>query len=240
MMSLEIKPCSYDETALAPKGSKRQIQLVVNNARELVDTVIGEALGGSLALEWVSPLKADRYREYWDSAFLKALGMSRYERELSVFWPNGGPHWDALAKVKTGSGGVMLVEAKSHVDEMYAEGSRAKPESKPLAMIDAAIAQTKTWLNVDSAADWMGKHSYSLNGKPRRGSLYQTANRLAHLYFFREILGINAWLVNVYFIGDPYQPTLRTDWEVGIADAKRALRLGPVPFSADVFLHASA
>ena len=39
------------------------------------------------------------------------------------------------------------------------------------------------------------------------GPLYQFPNRLAHLYFFREIVKVPAWLVNVCYLDDPkHQP----------------------------------
>jgi hypothetical protein len=43
-----------------------------------------------------------------------------------------------------------------------------------------------------------------------------SGNRFAHLYFFTEILRIEAWLVNVYFIDDRSipTPTSRTMWEL--------------------------
>ena len=57
----------------------------------------------AFSLRWVSPLSSDGYREYSDSAFLDALGLPQHSKELSRFWPSGGPHWDTLACVeKTG------------------------------------------------------------------------------------------------------------------------------------------
>jgi hypothetical protein len=240
-MSLEIKQHTCEEPELALKGSKRQIQFIVNEMPDLLNKAISQTLGIPLALQWVSPLKADRYREYWDSAFLKSLKMSRFEPELCNFWPNGGPHWDALARAKSDAGaeGVVLVEAKSHIAEMYAGGSKAKSGSRALEKIDVAIARTKAWLNVDSSADWRGSHPYLLNGREYKGSLYQMANRLAHLYFFRKILGIDAWLVNVYFVNDPYKPTSIADWQAGIANSKRALKLANTPFCADALMKAA-
>jgi hypothetical protein len=43
--------------------------------------------------------------------------------------------------------------------------------------------------------------------------LFQYTNRLAHLYFFRMILGIPAFLVNVHFTNDPYWPTDLEEWQ---------------------------
>jgi hypothetical protein len=80
-------------------------------------------------------------------------------------------------------------------------------------------------LSIDPQADW-------------KWPLYQSANRIAHLYFFREILGIEAWLVNIYFTHDPHSPTTRSAWQSGIAQVKKSLGTAEVPHCADVFLPA--
>jgi hypothetical protein len=78
-------------------GSQRQIQYYVNEHRSVLNQAIRDAFKTSFSLRWVSPLSSDGYREYWDDAFLKALGLSQHCKELNDFWPSGGPHWDALA-----------------------------------------------------------------------------------------------------------------------------------------------
>lgn len=52
---------------------------------------------------------------------------------------------------------------------------------------------------------------------------YQSANRLAHLYFFREIADIPTWLVNVYFANDPHSPTSAETWEMVLPEVKKEL-----------------
>jgi len=64
-------------------------------------------------------------------------------------------------------------------------------------------------MGVSPDADWLGR-------------LYQSANRLAYLYFLREIGKIDAFLANVYFTGDPYSPTTRQEWDEGIRTASSA------------------
>lgn len=213
-----------DDTGAAFAGSQRQIQLYVNEQPLVFNQAISDALKTSLSLRWVSPLSSDGYREYWDSASLKVLGLSQHGKELSRFWPSGGPHWDALACVENRTGGVLLVESKSHVPEIFGNGCGAEAASS-IKKIDHAIATTKEWLHVSREADW-------------KGSLYQSANRIAHLYFFTEILRIEAWLVNIYFTDDPHSPTSRASWQAGIADVKKLLGISEVPHCADVFLPA--
>ncbi len=100
----------------------------------------------------------------------------------------------------------------------------AKADSS-IEKINLGIAAAKKWLHVGQQADW-------------KGPLYQSANRLAHLYFFREILRIDAWLVNIYFTDDPHSRTSRTQWQGALADVKKSLGIGVVPHCADVFLPA--
>jgi hypothetical protein len=155
---------------------------------------------------------------------LDALGLSYLYEQLKDFWPKGGPSWDALAIIEDGRRGVILVEAKSHPDEIYVkQGCQAKsPRSR--SMIETALNKTKRWLNVSYDANWMGP-------------LYQSANRLAHLYFFREVAHLPAWLVNIYFLSDPYKSTTQEAWQEAIQKAKAELGLSDVvKYTEDVFL----
>jgi hypothetical protein len=212
-----------DDTGRAFAGSQRQIQFYVNEQRSVLDQAISDAFKTSFSLRWVSPLSSDGYREYSDSAFLHALGLPQHCKELSRFWPSGGPHWDALARVEK-TGGVLLVEAKSHVPEIFGNGCGAEATSS-VQKIEQAILATKEWLHVSQQPDW-------------KGPLYQSANRIAHLYFFTEILRIEAWLVNVYFTDDPHSRTSRAEWQGALADVKKSLGTDEVPRCADVFLPA--
>jgi hypothetical protein len=59
------------------------------------------------------------------------------------------------------------------------------------------------------------------------GKYYQYANRLAHLYFLREINGLDARLIFLYFLSDPDTrgPRSRAEWKPAIAEAHLALGL---------------
>jgi len=227
--ALNARPCPRGR---ADHGSQRQIQNYVNWWREeLSQRVLDALLMTSLNahLRWVSPLESEDFAEYRDGAFLDALGRGHLECQLSRFWPAGGPCWDALAVAElgkdTGRSGVLLVEAKSYPDEIYGPGCGARSR-RSLRMIDAALDETKRWLGVAEGVDWMG-------------SLYQSANRLAHLYFFLQA-GIPTWLVNIYFLGDPRSPTTRQEWEAALAQVKAELGLAApfIPHAAGVFLEA--
>jgi hypothetical protein len=171
----------------------------------------------------VSPLAADNYSEYRDKEFLEVIGAGHLVPKLREFWPPGGPCWDALARLE--AGGCILVEAKSHVPEIYGSGCRADGES--LSLIQSSLARTKEWSGSRPAADWLDR-------------LYQSANRLACLYFLREIGKVNAFLANVYFTDDPHSPTTRQQWDEGIKAVNEQLGIaGPVPYCASVFLEAA-
>src|ERR1700722_4779013 len=78
-------------------------------------------------IEWLSPVMSDQYAEYFDEAFLERLKVTDLRVPLHTFWPRSGPRGDGLAR--TGSGKVILVEAKAHIDECVDLGTRAKAES---------------------------------------------------------------------------------------------------------------
>jgi hypothetical protein len=83
--------------------------------------------------------------------------------------------------------------------------------------IHARLTEARTWLNVpaDCAAAWSDRY-------------YQAANRIAFLYWFREVLCERAWLVNIYFLDDPDYPTTKQVWDAALSRIERALGLGTV------------
>ncbi len=219
-----------DANGRACAGSQRQIQTYTNDSAETFSKAIAESLSGDLPpsarIRWVSPLIHEKYAEYRDGDFLRVLGLQQHESELLAFWPKGGPCWDALARVLFSDGhcGCVLVEAKSHVNEIYGNGCCASDASRQ--QICEALRKAKEWLGVAPEADWTGK-------------LYQSANRYAHLYFLRVVAKIDVFLVNVYFVNDRHSPTTIQDWTLAIREVKHRLGLvGPVPFSSEVFLNA--
>jgi hypothetical protein len=232
MKSQVAKP-RQDDLGRAFAGSQLQLQIYVNRCPDTLSRKILAALAptpphGS-TIRWVSPLEVEKFVEYVDEDFLSALGLRRFADELLDFWPARGPNWDGLAVVETGGAvvGYILAEAKSYVAEMQSSCMAKSPAA--LAKIDAALAQTKQWLGVQKEIDW--KIGY-----------YQFANRLAHLYFLREIAGLSAaWLVNLCFVDDPHCRTSIQEWESGLAEARRKLALpASVPWICDVLLPARA
>jgi len=217
----------------ARRGSRRQLQDYVNEHEVVLTSAVMEALPPRLQelgahIRWVSPLARYDYAEYRDADFVRAVGLGESAGELASFWPSRGPSWDALAMISDSEGkirpGIILVEAKSHIPEVYGNGCQASPRSRD--RIEKALADTKQWCGASTDADWTGP-------------LYQSANRLAHLYFVRERLKRQAWLVNLYFISDPIGPADHDAWNTELQKVKASLGLtSRVPFTIDLFLPA--
>lgn len=225
-VTLEEPDARMDANGRAIAGSQLQLQLYVNNQPEVLAAAI-IAARPQLAdraphIEWRSPLSNERYAEYRDSAFLNALGLDEHAVALADFWPAGGPRWDALARIEFGAGGpgVLLVEGKAHPQEVLGSGCGASGRS--LEQIASRLETLKDRLAVERAFDWLGPH-------------YQSANRLAHLFFLRD-RGIEAWLANVYFVDDWYGGTGRDAWQLALTQQKREFGLAEAPFSCDVFV----
>jgi hypothetical protein len=178
-------------------------------------------------VEWRSPLAEDRYREYHDEAFLDQVDLGDHAADLATFWPRGGPVWDALAVVRlSGRPGIVLAEGKSYPDELFGPGCQASASSR--AKIEAALERTQEWLGLAlDPGRWCGR-------------LYQTAKRLAHLYFFNEVLGVRAWFVHLLFVDDPHGRTSAHEWGYAISEANSELGLEhAVPRAGHVLLPAA-
>lgn len=180
------------------KGSLKWIQNVINSCPDVLNRPIIQLIDGGEAhpIEWLSPRADDDYAEYRDQAFLDLLGIKLSERKLQDFWPRRGPQWDALGHIEGKA--YFLVEAKAHVSEIISSSQAQSPASK--ALIEKSLNETKSFLNLKPYVDLT------------RG-LYQYANRLAHLYFLRELNDVPAYLVFAYFLNDhTHISTTRDEW----------------------------
>ena len=174
-----------DSSGRAYAGSQRQIQTYVNLYQdELSESILcamPEFKSLNARFHWTSPLKEDGFREYRDKEFLRSVGLEHFYPELREFWPRNGPVWDALAIVESETDlefrGILLVEAKSYPNEVYGNGCQASSR-RSIEKIETAFGRTKGWLNVPLSCDW-------------KGPLYQSANRIAHLYFLGESIKVD-------------------------------------------------
>ena len=227
----------------AKAGSQLQIQIYVNRFADELSQQVLDAQPVLKAmkprLRWVSPLERENFVEYYDQGFLRAIECPELTGALGDFWPPSGPRWDALAVAEFDGQpdrkGVVLVEAKSGRIEIFGNGCGAVGENRK--QIEAALAQTREWLGMR----WGYTKSNGL-GYLWAGPLYQYANRLAHLCFFREVAKIDAWLVNVYFVDDPDSPTGVRLWDEFLPEVKDHLGLTGIDLlsfgAADLYLEA--
>ena len=192
------------------KGSLKWIQHSVNDAPSVLDSAVVAAARGGIAgpVDWRSPKADDDLAEYSDGDFVRLLDMELEVRSLEDFWPTRGPQWDALGV--SADGQILLVEAKAHVSEIISPGTGAGERS--LARIRSAFAEVAEALGVTSSCDWTG-------------TFYQYTNRLAHLYFLREVNRLPAWLVSVLFVGDTEMkgPATSAEWHSALEVVHGAL-----------------
>lgn len=201
--------------------SEHWLRVAVNGPRDLLSEKITQTFGwpSTERIDWRSPIKEDGYAEYFDQAFLDRLGVQPTRTPLRAFWPSGGPRWDALAR--TDSGKVLLVEAKAHIDESVDYRSDASAGS--YRRIQESLAAAKGAFRATDRCSW-------------ESPFYQYANRLAHLYFLRELNGIDAYLLFLYFAAAPDvpNPCSTEEWRGAIRLTKKCLGLGSHPYVAHV------
>lgn len=165
------------------RGSLKWIQLAINRHKAYFDSLVAPHIARDAAITWLSPIQQDGFAEYRDAAFLKLIGQEALTEKLKAYWPARGPQWDALGLAGET---ILLVEAKAHIPEMMSDGCKASDPS--LAIIRDAFSSTMVETNTKAGIDWTGP-------------LYQYANRLAHLHFFKKN-GVKAKLVLCCFVGD--------------------------------------
>jgi len=207
------------------KGSQKWIQKLINEKHQLLDSQIKEKLKipDEEKIKWLSPLKSDEYAEYRDQAFLELLGARLETLPLESFWPKRGPQWDALGK--SSSEKLVLVEAKSHIPELFST-LRAKRKSSENKILES-LAETKMALGSKTDFDWSK-------------GFYQYANRLAILHLLK-MNKLSAFFVNVYFVNDVEMngPSTADEWKGAIRLLHRCLGLREhllKKFAADIFV----
>jgi hypothetical protein len=207
-------------------GSLRDIQLLVNKNVSMIDNYLKKIFKdfSNDEIIWTSPLEQDDFAEYRDNDFLLKVGLDPNRINLDKFWPTSGPQWDALAKTKNGK--IIIVEAKANIPELVSPATGAKKKSK--CLIDYSLCETKKYLNITNDTDWSGK-------------FYQYTNRLAHLYFLREKCKEQAYLINIYFIGDKTVsgPKTKQEWDGALKVLKTYLGISRhklSKYTADIFI----
>jgi hypothetical protein len=189
------------------KGSKRWIQDIVNRCPSSLDSNIRKNgfLPEGMSISWKSPLVHDDYAEYRDEGFLEILDLSAHKEDLRQFWPKRGPQWDALG-IQRDLRRYYLVEAKANIPELGSSCQAEDPNS--IHLIEKSLVQA---LGIAPNLPW-------------QQGFYQYANRLAHLYFLREIAKVDAVLVLVYFLNDrTHLPTSVEAWHGALTLQKKLM-----------------
>lgn len=179
------------------KGSKLLIQHYVNNKTSDFNKLILmnspsllSFIDKELSITWNSPLKENNYKEYRNE-FLEQFNQWTDKRsELEKYWARKGPQWDGIATIegKGNQKGLLLVEAKAHVNEMKSKIKAVDSDSKSL--IETTLKEVMEKLQSNASLDvWLNHY-------------YQLTNRLAYLYIMNEKLGIPTWLVLCNFVED--------------------------------------
>lgn len=193
------------------KGSLKLLQRLINDREDILNDQLRASIGFNQAtyIEWLSPKEQEHYAEYKDQAFIEKLAIDPSLRvPLHEFWPKNGPQWDGLGKV---ANSVLLVEAKANIPELNSSPSSASNE-KSRQLIFNSLQETKDFLQCKSTLDW-------------RNHYYQYANRVAHLYYFRVLNDVPAYLVFIYFIGDTSVngPSNKKEWQEAIQVMKNKM-----------------
>jgi len=209
---------------IGSKGSLKWIQTLINEKCDILNQDIGKYIKEGIALiEWVSPKKEDDYAEYRDEDFLKVLGIEKYKSQLQDFWPKAGPQWDALGKLKDKY--YFVVEAKANIPEITSS-TQAKAEKSKIK-IKNSLHITKQFLGASSGQNW-------------ETGFYQYANRISHLYFLRELCGLNAYLIFIYFCNDyTHIPTNIEQWQGSLELQKHLMCLNRHKYQSfvlDIFI----
>lgn len=202
-------------------GSLKDLQILINKKPEILDVILTDQMEKQVNIKWKSPLEADQFAEYRDQDFINLLGLKdKITKPLKDFWPNKGPQWDALG---IDNDLYYLVEAKANIPEIVTAGTGASSKSK--AKIIDAFTGVKEYLGINNSVDWSN-------------TFYQYTNRIAHLYFLRILNGINAHLINIYFINDDSVegPYCAEEWYGSIRVIKQYLGI-PKRNKLDKYIH---
>lgn len=208
------------------KGSKKWIQLLTEKRSAILLSHIHRhsQLGEIQAIDWRSPRRKDDFAEYRDDGFLDCLGLGDHREALASFWPKGGPQWDALG-TDANKQHFFLVEAKANIPELVTECKAEDPSS--IHQIKSSLHRTQAFLGSNPLITWSK-------------GFYQYANRIAHLYFMREIARVDAFLVFIYFLNDnTHIPTTHDEWLGALTLQKKLMDLSRHKlqrFVLDVFI----
>jgi hypothetical protein len=229
---------TLDDKGRALGGSELQVQIYVNRREEEINAALCAALpdlgAASPDIRWTSPLEAKKFAEHQDGDFLDSVGYGLQAGALKDYWPKNGPCWDGLAMVYSDSlerPGVLLLDSASSVDDLAGETCQSKAVTRN--RVKKAMREAREWLREQGALTldeeeqvdpWLGQH-------------FQTAARLSHMVWVRQILEAPCWFANLLFTEDDDTPTSEADFAAGVSAVNAELGLADtVPGYANVIL----
>jgi hypothetical protein len=195
------------EKGRAVKGSRFHLQNYVDhNQGKLNELILMSSpsllafLDKELSITWKSPLKEKNYHEYRNEFLDLSDNWIGKRQELENYWAKKGPQWDGIAivKGKNGQNGLLLVEAKAHLQELH---SKIQAGDISKVIIEQTIKDTKNYVGSNASLEiWLEQY-------------YQLSNRLAYLYLLNEKIGIPTWLILINFTDDhTHKPTRISAW----------------------------
>lgn len=193
--------------------------------REYLSVKALNILGGN-SIEWLDfgfcsenkPLQDDR-----EIQSLDFIEEEQIQEQWKGFWPQTGTplHWDAVGRIHFDHGEEwILVEAKSHLDEMHSDCSARKGTSTQ-KILSSLKETSAAFENVKKPVEnWLKNY-------------YQVANRLAVLYFLMEVCTppMPAQLLFIYFYGENRKnlkcPQQDYEWQFPIKEMNDWLGFNP-------------
>jgi superfamily I DNA/RNA helicase len=196
------------------------VERLLAQAQVILNPDPGELSAAELTRQQDLSRLADLSRDYEDG-----------ERTVREFAAHLRERFDSEQPHKAVWLSTYLVEGKSYPREFHGPGcgagqSGSDKSRRNRIKIGAALRETQTWLEMSEMPNWMGQ-------------LYQSANRLAHVYWLQTKAEHDAWLVHLLFRNDPSRRTTHEEWKDAIVELDEQLGLAEAPpWHANVILDA--
>jgi hypothetical protein len=200
-------------------GSEWQLFRLFARHRKLWDAAVRrvlerDGLTGITAIEWEDFPFSDKTKTK-DQEIKGMDFLPENLTEWKEFWPDpqagdpdreqGVPTWDAVGRIHFANRRPvewLLIEGKSHQSELTHTNACGAKLVSSIEKITNALEQTYTAMGC-TEQPWA-----TVKGVWVHIGCYQITNRLASLHFLRNVVGVPARLLFVYFLNDPYQGVL--------------------------------
>lgn len=175
-------------------GSEFQLMRFLGHHRQELNKMIKNATGESENIQWLDfPFDDNKISGDGEWKGINCFKLLENKDDFKAikskwkdFWPQRGTamNWDGIFRIGKK---WFFVEAKAHEEECFQKCNSTHSVSRKT--ISDAFEKTKGWLDATKTENqWIDT------------DCYQLANRLAFLYFCKEICGIDAGLVYIGFV----------------------------------------